>query len=81
MPPYAASIWSAATTEIAIVISAWRRSWPWFQRRNTCWSTMPSTPMISVAISSGTSQPIRLYSPPPPPPPALRLRFSPPLSS
>ena len=28
-----AMIWSATITEIAIVISAWRRSCPWFQRR------------------------------------------------
>ena len=56
MPPKAASIWSAKITDSAIVISAWRRSWPWFQRRNTCWMTTPTTPMISVASSSGTTQ-------------------------
>ena len=27
--------WSAAMIEIAIVMIAWRSSWPWFQRRNT----------------------------------------------
>ena len=37
MPPKAASIWSARITDSAMVISAWRRSCPWFQRRNTCW--------------------------------------------
>ena len=33
-PPKWASIWSARMIEIAIVISAWRSSCPWFQRRN-----------------------------------------------
>ena len=61
MPPKAASIWSAKITESAIVISAWRRSWPWFQRRNTCWMTTPMIPMMAVASSSGTSQPSREY--------------------
>ena len=51
MPPNAASIWSAKITESAIVISAWRRSWPWFQRRKTCWMTTPMMPMIAVARS------------------------------
>ena len=59
MPPNAASIWSAKITDSAIVISAWRRSWPWFQRRKTCWISTPMTPMIGVASSSGTTQPIR----------------------
>ena len=63
MPPNAASIWSAKITESAIVISAWRRSWPWFQRRNTCWMTTPITPMIAVASSSGMSQPSRRVRP------------------
>ena len=49
MPPNAASIWSAMITDSAIVISAWRRSWPWFQRRKTCWMSTPMTPMITVA--------------------------------
>ena len=57
MPPNAASIWSARITESAIVISAWRRSCPWFQRRKTCWISTPITPMIAVASSSGTIQP------------------------
>ena len=35
-PPKWASIWSARMIAIAIVISAWRRSWPWFQRRKIC---------------------------------------------
>ncbi len=38
-----ASIWSARMIEIAIVISAWRRSWPWFQRRKACWIPRPTT--------------------------------------
>ena len=61
MPPNAASIWSAKITDSAIVISAWRRSWPWFQRRNTCWITTPITPMIAVASSNGTIQPSSEY--------------------
>ena len=32
-PPVWTTIWSATITDSAIVISAWRRSWPWFQRR------------------------------------------------
>jgi hypothetical protein len=59
MPPNAASIWSAKMTDSAIVISAWRRSWPWFQRRKTCWSSTPSTPMMTSASRSGTTQPTR----------------------
>ena len=27
-----------------MVISAWRRSWPWFQRRRTWWMTRPTRP-------------------------------------
>ena len=57
MPPNAASIWSARITESAIVISAWRRSCPWFQRRKTCCMITPITPMIAVARSSGMIQP------------------------
>jgi hypothetical protein len=56
MPPNAASIWSAKITDRAIVISAWRRSWPWFQRRKTCWMMTPMTPMIAVASRSGMTQ-------------------------
>ena len=48
IPPKAASIWSAKITDSAIVISAWRRSWPWFQRRKTCWISTPITPMMPV---------------------------------
>ena len=62
MPPKPASIWSAMITLSAIVISAWRRSCPWFQRRKTCWSATPITPISSVATTSGTSQPNRPYS-------------------
>ena len=43
----------------AMVISAWRRSWPWFQRRKTCWMSTPSTAMMPVEIRSGTTQLIR----------------------
>ena len=42
-------------TEIAIVISAWRRSCPWFQRRNPCWTMSPSPPMRSIATAIGIS--------------------------
>ena len=79
MPPNAASIWSAKITESAIVISAWRRSCPWFQRRKTCWMTTPMMPMRAVARRSGMIQPSRPIvassSAPPtpsvkPPPPA-----------
>ena len=62
MPPKAASIWSAMITDSAIVISAWRRSWPWFQRRKICWMSTPMTPMITVARTSGTNQPAKPYS-------------------
>ena len=40
-PPARASIWSARITAMASVISAWRSSWPWFQRRNTSNITQP----------------------------------------
>jgi hypothetical protein len=46
----------------AIVISAWRRSWPWFQRRKTCCMATPMTPMISVASTSGMNHEKTLYS-------------------
>ncbi len=62
MPPNAASIWSAMITLSAIVISAWRRSWPWFQRRKICCSATPSRPISSVATISGTIQASRPYS-------------------
>ena len=61
MPPNWASIWSAKITESAIVMSAWRRSWPWFQRRKTCCMITPITPMIAVARISGTIHPISEY--------------------
>ena len=60
MPPKAASIWSAKMTERAIVISAWRRSCPWFQRRNTCWMRTPTIPTIRVASTAGTTHETRL---------------------
>ena len=46
-------IWSATITEIAIVISAWRSSWPWFQRRKACWVSKPTTAMHGAATTSG----------------------------
>ena len=67
-------------TEIAIVISAWRRSWPWFQRRKSCWMTTPSTPITRQASTSGTSHPKRPYSDAEPVGEA-RLRFRPWVSS
>ena len=50
-----AMIWSAMITETAIVISAWRSSWPWFQRRNACCMKNPTTAMQGAATRSGTS--------------------------
>ena len=47
--------WSATITETAIVISAWRRSWPWFQRSNSCWTTSPTTATIAAATSTGST--------------------------
>jgi hypothetical protein len=60
MPPNAASIWSAMITDSAIVISAWRRSCPWFQRRNTCWMSTPMQPIRTVARISGKNQAMKL---------------------
>ena len=48
-------IWSARITETAIVISACRRSWPWFQRRSSCCTPRPTTAMTPMATSSGTT--------------------------
>ena len=48
-----ASTWSAMITEIAIVISAWRSSCPWFQRRKTCWTMRPTAPITATATSAG----------------------------
>ena len=59
-PPKWASIWSARMIEIAIVISAWRRSWPWFQRRKTCCIATPIAATTSVATIAGTIQCVRL---------------------
>ena len=53
MPPKWASIWSAMITETAIVMSAWRRSWPWFQRRKACWISTPTPPTMRPAAISG----------------------------
>ena len=56
MPPKWASAWSAMITEIAIVISAWRSSWPWFQRRKTCCITSPMTPTRERCDDEGMTQ-------------------------
>jgi hypothetical protein len=48
-----AMIWSAMITEIAIVIRAWRSSWPWFQRRKPCCVIKPTTAMQGAATRSG----------------------------
>ena len=55
-PPKWASIWSARITDTAIVISAWRRSSPWFQRRRSWWMTTPARAAIDAPASSGTIQ-------------------------
>ena len=47
--------WSATITETAIVISACRRSWPWFQRRRTCWTASPKSAIAPIATSRGTT--------------------------
>ena len=52
MPPKWPSTWSAMMIEAAIVISAWRSSWPWFQRRKSCCMTRPMTPITSEAMTS-----------------------------
>ena len=80
-PPKWASIWSARMIEIAIVISAWRRSWPWFQRRNTCCMTRPITATAAAPTRTGRTHWTRLTcelaSPRAPPPPTmLRCSFS-----
>ena len=59
MPPKWASAWSAMMTESAIVISAWRSSCPWFQRRKNCCIRSPRTPIASDAATSGTTQSAR----------------------
>ncbi len=45
-----ASIWSARMRDAAMVINAWRMSWPWFQRRNSWWMTTPTSPLTTMAI-------------------------------
>ena len=55
-PPKWASIWSARMIAIAIVISAWRSSWPWFQRRNACCIPRPTAPTSSAPMSVGSTQ-------------------------
>ena len=52
--------WSATITETAIVISAWRSSWPWFQRSSTCCIASPSSPATIAAMKSTTNQLSRL---------------------
>ena len=46
--------------EIAIVISAWRRSCPWFQRRKSCCITRPTAATTAVPTIAGTIQCVRL---------------------
>ena len=38
----------------AIVISAWRRSCPWFQRRNSWCMTRPTSPLTTIASSAAS---------------------------
>ena len=45
--------------EIAIVISACRRSWPWFQRRKSCCIDSPMPATTSVPTTAGTIQCVR----------------------
>ena len=59
-PPKWASIWSARMIEIAIVISACRRSWPCVQRRKSCCMISPAPATIAVPASAGTIQCVRL---------------------
>ena len=44
--------------ETAIVISAWRSSWPWFQRRSVCCITSPTAATITVRDDRG-NDPVR----------------------
>ena len=59
-PPKWASIWSARMIETAIVISAWRRSWPWFQRRNSCCISRPTPATMAIAAMAGSTHCARL---------------------
>ena len=56
--------WSATITETAIVMSAWRRSWPWFQRSRSCCTASPNTAMHAIATSHGTTHSSVLTSAP-----------------
>ena len=47
--------WSATITEMAIVISACRRSWPWFQRSISCCMPSPKSAMQPTVTSSGST--------------------------
>ena len=47
-------IWSARMIEIAIVISAWRRSCPWFQRRKRLLDAEADQPTQPAAIRRGS---------------------------
>ena len=55
-PPVCTTTWSATITEIAIVISAWRNSWPWFQRSSTCCIASPRRPATTAATNRTTNQ-------------------------
>ena len=59
-PPVCTMTWSATITETAIVISAWRSSWPWFQRSSTCCIASPSSPATIAAMNRTTNQLRRL---------------------
>ena len=47
--------WSATISETAIVMSACRRSWPWFQRRSSCCIARPKSAITPIATSSGST--------------------------
>ncbi len=70
--------WSATITDTAIVISAWRRSCPWFQRRSSCWTPSPKTPIQTIATSQGTthSQVLTSFGFKPNPEPVIRCWIS-----
>ena len=61
-PPQCSSIRSATMIEKAIVISAWRSSWPWFQRSSDCCMPRPMTPTMSPPMRSGKTHSIQKRS-------------------
>ena len=52
--PKWASIWSARISDTAMVISACRRSWPWFQRRKSWCMTRPTRPLAPIARAAAS---------------------------